>query len=82
MALPPGVQECRSNGRAGSIGSGAPPGVASAGGFCHDAPTEIGQERLVVAISIWQVFLVLVIAGVVTFGGGLKPGRPPDGTGH
>jgi hypothetical protein len=76
-----GVQECRGNGRAGSIASGNPPGVASVGGFCHDAPIEIGQERLVVAISIWQVFLVLVIAGVVTFGGGLKPGRPLTGPG-
>jgi len=36
----------------------------------------------VVAISIWQVFLVVVIAGLVALGGGFRPGRPPDGTGH
>jgi hypothetical protein len=36
----------------------------------------------VVAISIWQVFLVLVIAGLVALGGGFRAGRPPDGIGR
>jgi len=36
----------------------------------------------VVAISIWQVFLVLVIAAVAGLGGGFGLRRPPDGTGR
>jgi hypothetical protein len=34
----------------------------------------------VVALSIWQVFLVLVIAGLVVLGG-LAVGRSRDGSG-
>jgi hypothetical protein len=62
----------------------APRIVARCRGFCHDPRrSHINrQERLVVAIGIWQVFLVLVIAGLVVYGGGVKPGRPPDGAGR
>jgi hypothetical protein len=62
----------------------APRLVARGRGFCHDPRRSHinGQERLVVAIGIWQVFLVLVIAGLVVYGGGLRPGRPPDGAGR
>jgi hypothetical protein len=62
----------------------APRSVASRGGFCHDPRRShaSGQEHLVVAIGIWQVFLVLVIAGLVAFGGGFRADRPPDGTGR
>jgi hypothetical protein len=58
--------------------------VARRLGFCHDPRRSHinGQERLVVAIGIWQVFLVLVIAGLVVCGGGIRPGRPPDGAGR
>jgi hypothetical protein len=58
--------------------------VARLGGFCHDPrrSTASGQEHFVVAISIWQVFLVAVIAGLVALGGGFRPGRPPDGSGR
>lgn len=35
----------------------------------------------VVAISILQVVLVLVIAALILFSGGFTPGRPPDSPG-
>jgi ABC-type transporter Mla maintaining outer membrane lipid asymmetry permease subunit MlaE len=40
------------------------------------------QERFVVAIGIWQVFLVGVIAALIAVGGGFTVGRPPDGSGR
>ena len=42
----------------------------------------MAQERPVVAVSLWQVFLVLVIAALVALGGGFNPGHPPDGSGR
>jgi hypothetical protein len=36
----------------------------------------------VAALSIWQVFMVLVIAGLIVLGGGLAIGRSRDGAGR
>jgi hypothetical protein len=58
-------------------------GVARAGAFCHDPRrSREGNRRLVAALSIWQVFMVLVIAGLIVLGGGLAIGRSRDGAGR